>query len=167
MEKHKKYVEEMMITFSKGKVDETGNEIPVAPEEAVGVDATPPEPQYTAVDVFDNSVNSLIRDFDPNGMVHVQTVDQLSPEESETEMNVQDNQIGFEFIDGKLHISIDGNDIYLSPDAISALKDYLNNMEESDSEQPKDDESESDDTETTEDEESSEETDEEPKEEDK
>ena len=142
MEKHKKYVEEMMITFSKGKVDEAGNEIPVQPDVTAAPDAAPQEPQYMAVDVFDNSVNDLIKDFDPNGMVHMQTVDNLSPTETESEgeMEVQENQIGFEFIDGKLHISIDGNDIYLSPEAIAALKDYLNNMEESDADETSSDE---------------------------
>lgn len=143
IEKHKNYVEEMMVTFSKGTVDGEGNEIPVVAAEPAP--EGPQEPAYTAIDVFNNSVNDLIKDFNPSGeMDHIQTVDTLSPEESQTEMEVEDNQIGFEYIDGKLHISIDGNDIYLSPDAIAALKDYLNNMEESDDESESDAEEESD-----------------------
>lgn len=143
IEKHKNFVQEMMVTFSGGKVDELGN--PIQPEQSAEPIVTV-EPTVQATDAFNNSVNDMIKDFTGvNDMVSPATpyssVETLSPETSDVEMEVENNQIGFELVDGKLHISIDGTDVYLSKDAIVALKDYLNNFDESDFDQPEEGES--------------------------
>jgi len=172
-DKHNNFVQEMTVTFSSSKVGEDGTTI------------TEPTPQdepaattgYVAIDQFSNAANDMIKNFinpvdggSVGEMSHEISVPDLEHNTSEEEMNVEDNQIGFEYADGKLHISIDGNDIYLSNDAIASLKDYLANIDVVDSpEDSENDDSTEDDSEETEEpeeEDDSEESDDSEKEED-
>lgn len=148
IEKHKNFVQEMMVTFSGGKVDEFGNPVKQEPVPGEVTEPAPAEPIIQVDDTFNNSVNDMIKDFGGvNDMVSPATafssVETLTPETSSAEMEVENNQIGFEFADGKLHISIDGTDVFLGKDAIAALKDYLNNIDEGEFEEADDSEEES------------------------
>lgn len=137
-DKHQNFVQEMTVTFSSGKVGEDGTTVttPVEPE----VTEPMPTTGYVAVDQFSNAANDMIKNFlnpvaggSVGEMNHAVEVPDLEHNEAPEEMEIEDNQIGFEYVDGKLHIAIDGNDIYLSNDAIEALKDYLSNIDITDS----------------------------------
>ena len=56
-QKHRKFVEEMMVTFGGKSPDENN-----APEPGT---EGPPEPEYNAVDVFTNAANDMLKDFMP------------------------------------------------------------------------------------------------------
>lgn len=152
-DKHQNFVQEMTVTFSSGKVGEDGATVPVPVEPEVTEPA--PDDGYVAVDQFSNAANDMIKNFlnpvaggSVGEMNHAVEVPDLEHNEAPEEMEIEDNQIGFEYADGKLHIAIDGNDIYLSNDAIEALKDYLSNIDLTDSDDSEDVSTEESDTET-------------------
>lgn len=162
-DKHNNFVQEMTVTFSTNKVNEDGDT--VVTDQTVPTDSE--QPQYTtgyvAVDQFSNAANDMIKNFlnpvdggSVGEMDHVVDVPELNHVDTGEEMDVEHNQIGFEYADGKLHISIDGNDIYLSKDAIESLKDYLSNIDVTDVDEDSE-ESDDDSNEESEDNESEEE----------
>ena len=140
-QKHRKFVEEMMVTFG-GKAPEENN----APE--LGTEG-PPEPEYNAVDVFTNAANDMLKDFMPvstadtaGAPTHVMVTDTMTNDEpadqtpeitdvTDASIDPSADQIVFDMVDGTLCIKFADTELHLGPDAVSKLKDYLDKLEDS------------------------------------
>lgn len=158
-QKHRKFVEEMMVTFG-GKAPEENN----APEPGT---EGPPEPEYNAVDVFTNAANDMLKDFMPISTAdtagtptHVMVTDTMTNDEpadqtpeitdvTDASIDPSADQIVFDMVDGTLCIKFADTELHLGPDAVSKLQDYLANQpeessDETDEETETDDETDSD-----------------------
>lgn len=165
-QKHRKFVEEMMVTFG-GKAPEENN----APE--LGTEG-PPEPEYNAVDVFTNAANDMLKDFMPvstadiaGAPTHVMVTDTMTNDEpadqtpeitdiTDASIDPSADQIVFDMVDGTLCIKFADTELHLGPDAVSKLQDYLANQpeessDETDEETETDDETDSDDSDDSDD----------------
>lgn len=165
-QKHRKFVEEMMVTFG-GKAPEENN----APEPGT---EGPPEPEYNAVDVFTNAANDMLKDFMPvstadtaGAPTHVMVTDTMTDDEpadqtpeitdvTDTSVDPSADQIVFDMVDGTLCIKFADTELHLGPDAVSKLQDYLANQpeessDETDEETETDDETDSDDSDDSDD----------------
>ena len=165
-QKHRKFVEEMMVTFG-GKAPEENN----APEPGT---EGPPEPEYNAVDVFTNAANDMLKDFMPvstadtaGAPTHVMVTDTMTDGEpadqtpeitdvTDTSVDPSADQIVFDMVDGTLCIKFADTELHLGPDAVSKLQDYLANQPEESSDETNeetetDDETDSDDSDDSDD----------------
>ncbi len=154
-QKHRKFVEEMMVTFGGNQSE--GNNAPEPGTEG------PPEPEYNAIDVFTNAANDMLKDFMPastndtvGAPTHIMVTDTMTDERpfdqtpettdvTDTSIDPSADQIVFDMVDGTLCIKFADTELHLGPDAVSKLQDYL-----ADQPEESDDESESDESDDSE-----------------
>lgn len=144
--KHQDFVREMMVVFTK-KDDINNDQQPL--------DTINTEPEYIASDPFSDMANNMMQNFvstinggAPAPATHISVIGDLNPSENDTDETVEDspedqtvdtetsddmpqNQIMFDLTDDGLVIKFDETELHLSKDAVTKLKTYLSDIENS------------------------------------